>query len=84
MPIIRGLGGAIRVDSARKVVVGQNDCWADEHASGEFGRLIDESVILDFAVGANFDPGADVCASTYDAILTELGVLAHLRVVPNF
>ena len=65
------------------MVVGEHDGGADEDPGLELGGLVDERVVLDLAVVAQRDAGADVRAAPHDAVAAEDGVLADLREVPD-
>src|SRR5690606_3401039 len=83
LPVVRGLGGAVRVDGTGEVVVGEHHAGAHEDAVLEHGGLVDQGVVLDLAAVSHDDAGADVGAATDDAVATDAGVLSHLGQVPD-
>lgn len=84
IPILSGFTCAVDIDGARKRVVREYHCGADEYSVFQVCRFVDESVVLYLAAVADGDAGTDVRTPPQNAVSAENRVLAHLGEMPDY
>ena len=82
LPIGGGLERPIRIYGPRKSVVGKDDSRPHKDTVLEYRRSVNECVVLNLAVVADFYAGVDVRASADDAILADDGTFPYLGEMP--
>ena len=83
VPVIRRFEGAIRIDRAWHLVVGQQSPWSDEDAVLQGCAVIDKSPVLQLAVVADSHTEINVNPFAEDAIAADGDILTHLCLVPD-
>jgi hypothetical protein len=83
LPVIPALKGHIWGNRSWELVICQYNSGPNKDSVFENGRFIHKGIVLNLAILAEGDSGADVRPSTYDATFSEDRIFSDLGVMPH-